>query len=167
MKNVFRNFDLFLSGAFLCVTVAVVIINVLLRYSPHGGFYWAEEVATLSFIWSVFVGSAAAYRCKMHIGIDIITKIGPPRFRTFVAILIDLMMLVINGYIVYLSILFSQANSLKRTPVLDIPALYVNLSLTVGFALIAAYAVVFLIRDMRQLVSPQASSTALKEGEQS
>ncbi len=49
-------------------------------------------------------------------------------------------MLAINGYIVYLSIFFIFANKLKRTPVLDLPALYVNLALTTGFTLMTAYA---------------------------
>ena len=154
-KTLIRNFDLVLAGFFLCITVLVVIVNVALRYLFHGGLFWAEEVATSSFIWSVFVGAAAAYRYKMHIGIDIVTKIGPQPWRAFIAVIIDSMMLIINGYIVYLSIFFIQSNKLKRTPVLDIPAFYVNLALTVGFALITVYALVFLYRDIRKLLSTQ------------
>ena len=154
-KQLFSNFDLILSGFFLCVTVLVVIINVALRYLSHGGIFWAEEVATTSFIWSVFVGSAAAYRYKMHIGIDLVSKFGPATWRSFIAVVIDMMMLVINGYIVYLSIFFINANRLKRTPVLDIPALYVNLALTVGFTLMVIYALGFLYRDLSKLFSSQ------------
>lgn len=69
---------------------------------------------------------------------------------------IDCMMLVINGYIVYLSIFFINANKLKRTPVLDIPALYVNLALTVGFTLMVLYALNFLYRDLRTLFGGQS-----------
>lgn len=154
-KQILCNFDLILSGFFLCITVLVVIVNVALRYLFQGGIFWAEEVATTSFIWSVFVGSAAAYRYKMHIGIDLVSKLGPPAWRCFIAVLIDIMMLVINGYIVYLSIIFINANSLKRTPVLDIPALYVNSALTVGFSLMVLYALGFLYRDIRILFSSQ------------
>ena len=150
-KQIIYNFDLILSGFFLCITVLVVIVNVVLRYLFQGGIFWAEEVATTSFVWSVFVGSAAAYRYKMHIGIDLVSKFGPVTWRSFIAVLIDLMMLVINGYIVYLSIFFMNANTLKRTPVLDIPAFYVNLALTVGFSLMVIYAVGFLYRDLRLL----------------
>lgn len=160
-KQVLYNFDLILSGFFLCITVLVVIVNVALRYLFHGGIFWAEEVATTSFIWSVFVGSAAAYRHKMHIGIDLVSKFGPARWRSFIAVLIDLMMLVINGYIVYLSIFFMNANKLKRTPVLDIPAFYVNLALTVGFALMVIYALGFLYRDLRTLFGTQETSSHL------
>jgi len=155
LKTLFRNFDLVLSGFFLCVTVLVVIVNVSLRYLFHGGLFWAEEVATSSFIWSVFVGSAAAYRYRMHIGIDFITKFGPRPWRALITVIIDALMLVINGYIVYLSIFFIHANKLKRTPVLDIPALYVNLALTVGFTLTTIYALSFLYRDICKLFGTQ------------
>ena len=130
----------------------VVIVNVALRYLFHGGLYWAEEVATTSFIWCVFVGAAAAYRYKMHIGIDLLSQFGPPSWRAFIGVVIDALMLMINGYIAYLSLLFIQANKLKRTPVLDIPALYVNLSLTVGFTLMTLYALAFLFRDIRAFI---------------
>lgn len=160
-KQILYNFDLILSGFFLCLTVLVVIVNVTLRYLFQGGIYWAEEVATTSFIWSVFVGSAAAYRYKMHIGIDLVSKFGPARWRSFIAVIIDVMMLAINGYIVYLSILFMNANKLKRTPVLDIPAFYVNLALTVGFSLMVIYALGFLYRDLRTLFATQETSPHL------
>lgn len=153
LKQFLRNFEIIVSGFFLCITVLVVIVNVALRYLPQGGLFWAEEVATTSFIWSVFIGAAAAYKHKAHIGIDIITNLGPPIWRKMVAILIDLMMVAINGYIVYLSFLFSQSNSLKRTPVLDIPAIYVNLALSTGFALMTFHALCFLYKDIRSLSS--------------
>ena len=155
-KFLFKNVDLFVSGFFLCITVAVVIVNVALRYLFQSGLFWAEEVSTTAFIWSVFVGSAAAYRYKMHIGIDMISQIGPQLWRNFIAVVIDLLMFIINGYIVYLSVLFIQANKLKRTPVLDIPAIYVNLALTVGFSLMAIYALGFLYSDLRKLFGPKA-----------
>lgn len=155
-KFLFKNFDLFVSGFFLCITVAVVIVNVALRYLFQSGLFWAEEVSTTAFIWSVFVGSAAAYRYKMHIGIDMISQIGPKVWRNFIAVVIDLLMLVINGYIVYLSVLYIQANKLKRTPVLDIPAVYVNLALTVGFSLMTIYALGFLFADLRKLFGNRA-----------
>jgi TRAP-type C4-dicarboxylate transport system permease small subunit len=154
-KTILRNFDLVLSGFFLCITVLVVIVNVALRYLFQGGMFWAEEVATSAFIWSVFVGAASAYRYKMHIGIDLAASFGPKAWRKFIRVVIDGLMFVINGYIVYLSIQFIQANKFKRTPVLDIPALYINLALTVGFSLMTVYALYFMYQDTRQLIDPQ------------
>lgn len=149
LKLVLGNFEVALSAAFLTVTVLVVIINVILRYGFKSGLFWVEEVATVSFIWSVFVGAAAAYRHKMHIGIDLITSLFPERVRELISIVINLLMVVINGYIVYLSFLFIQANRLKRTPVLDVPAVYVNAAIAVGFGLMTVHAVQFLIAEAK------------------
>lgn len=149
LKLVLGNFEVALSAAFLTVTVLVVIINVILRYGFRSGLFWVEEVATVSFIWSVFVGAAAAYRHKMHIGIDLITSLFPERVRELLSIIINLLMVLINGYIVYLSFLFIQANRLKRTPVLNVPAMYVNAAITVGFGLMTVHAVQFLIAEAK------------------
>ena len=149
VKSLFQNTEVVISGFFLSVTVLVVIINVILRYLFHGGLFWVEEVATTSFIWSVFIGMAAAYKYKMHIGIDIITTLFPERVRELISIIINFLMLLINGYICYLSTLMIQANKLKRTPVLDIPSIYVNLAITVGFGLMSFHALRFLISEVR------------------
>ncbi|MBB6479787.1 TRAP transporter small permease [Spirochaeta isovalerica] len=149
LKKFTQNFEVVFSGFFLLITVSVVIVNVILRYLFHSGLFWVEEVATTAFIWSVFVGAAAAYKYKMHIGIDIITKLFPEKVREIISIIINFMMIIINSYICYLSTLFIQANKLKRTPVLDIPALYVNLAITVGFGLMTIHAIRFLVIEIR------------------
>ena len=150
-KKILRNLEVLLSASFLSVTVIVVIINVILRYLFHGGLFWVEEVATTCFIWSIFIGAAAAYKYKIHIGIDLITKLFPERAREIVSIIINFLMFIINGYITYLSTLFIRANSLKRTPVLDVPAIYVNLAITVGFGLMTIYALRFVVIEGKLL----------------
>ncbi len=163
IKDILQNLELILSGFFLSVTVLVVILNVILRYGFQSGLFWVEEVATTSFIWSVFIGAAAAYKNKMHIGIDLITKLFPERIRELISIFINLLMVIINGYIFYLSTLFIKANSLKRTPVLDVPALYVNLAISVGFGLITFYAVIFLTREARLLLGGLKKSNSINQ----
>ena len=149
IKRKLQDFEVILSGFFLSVTILVVILNVILRYFFKGGLFWVEEVATTSFIWSVFIGAAAAYKYKMHIGIDLVTKIFPERGREFISIIINFLMVCINGYITYLSTILIRANTLKRTAVLDIPSIYVNLAITVGFGLITIHAVQNLIVEAR------------------
>ncbi len=158
-KWILSHAEVVISGVFLMITVLVVIVNVLLRYLFSGGLFWVEEVATASFIWSIFIGSAAAYRHNLHIGIDLITKLFNERVKEILALVINSLMVVINGYICYLSILMIQANKLKRTPVLDVPSIYVNLAITVGFFLITVHAVRFLITDILLLRSGKRVSS--------
>ena len=152
VKKILRNLDVAVSAVFLSVTVLVVITNVILRYVFQSGLFWVEEVATVSFIWSVFVGAAAAYRLKAHIGIDLVTRLFSERVREIVSIVISLMLAIINGYICYLSILFIGANQLKRTPVLDVPSVYVNLAITAGFGMITLYAIRVILGESRLLI---------------
>ena len=159
IKNNLKNIEVILSGFFLSVTVIVVIINVILRYLFKGGLYWVEEVATTSFIWSVFIGAAAAYKYKMHIVIDLITALFPERIRELISIIINALMILINGYIFYLSTLFIRANSLKRTPVLDIPAMYVNLAISAGFGRMTLHAIQFLYSETRLFFGSSAKES--------
>ncbi|MCF7943643.1 MAG: TRAP transporter small permease [Spirochaetia bacterium] len=161
----FQHAEVIVSGTFLMITILVVILNVILRYLFQGGLFWVEEVATASFIWSVFIGAAAAYKYKMHIGIDLITKLFSERVREIIAMIISFLMIVINGYIMYLSVLMIQANKLKRTPVLDIPAVYVNFAITVGFGLITIHAIQFFIKEI-QLFFTSPTNSRLKQNRQ-
>ncbi|HCS37494.1 MAG TPA: TRAP transporter small permease [Sphaerochaeta sp.] len=147
LNRLYKNLEVILSACFLSITVGVVILNVILRYVFDGGLFWIEEVATTAFLWSVFIGSAAAYKRKMHIGIDLITKLFPERVREVISSVINVLMAVINGYVCYLSILMINANKLKRTPVLDVPAMYINLAITVGFGLMTIHSIQFLITE--------------------
>ncbi len=158
LKQLAGNLDIIASSFFLLITVGVVIANVAFRYLLNGGFYWAEEISTTAFIWSVFIGSAAAYRCRMHIGIELFAKFCSPRIANISRIFIDLFMCIINGYIVKYSIVFCMGNSLKKTPVLDIPAIYVNLALTVSFSLITLYSLYFLWQDIALLLQKRSNN---------
>lgn len=163
IKKILQDYEVIISGIFLSVTVLVVIINVILRYLFQGGLFWVEEVATTCFIWSVFIGAAAAYKYKMHIGIDLITKLFPEKGRELISIFINLLMVVINGYICYLSTLFISQNSLKRTPVLDVPAIYINLAITVGFGLITLHAIQFLFTEARLFFGFSGNSSKISK----
>jgi TRAP-type C4-dicarboxylate transport system permease small subunit len=156
------NAEEIVSAAFLSVTVSVVILNVILRYGFRSGLFWVEEVATTAFIWSIFVGAAAVYKRKMHIGIDLVTRLFPESGRRLIVVVIDVMMITINSYVCYLSVLIIQSNRLKTTPVLNIPALYVNMAITVGFGLVTLHALYFLYSDMKLILT--AGTSAESEG---
>ena len=79
IKYLFKNIEEILSGLFLIIMVLLVILNVILRYVFNQGIYWAEEVATICFVWSVFVGASATYKHRMDIGIDFLIKRSSPR----------------------------------------------------------------------------------------
>lgn len=160
MNNLIKNFEEIVGGVFLTITTLVVILNVLLRYFFNTGLFWVEEVATTAFVWSVFVGCAAAYKRGMHIGIDVVTSLLPKSFQPFIEVIVHLLMIVINGYIFYLSIVFAKASSIKTTPVLDISSAWVSSAICVGFALMTFHAIRYFLRDIGRIMDKTARGGA-------
>ena len=72
VKYYLGNLEEIISGVCLVVMVGLVIVNVLLRFICNYSITWAEEVSTICFVWSVFVGASAVYKHKMDVGIDVL-----------------------------------------------------------------------------------------------
>ncbi len=150
------NIDEIISCTFLSFTIIIVIMNVIMRYFFNSPIRSAEEIATICFIWSVFVGGAAAYRKKMHMGIDILTQLLPEKYQEWIKLVVNTIMVVINGTFAYLSIKFSIASRMKPTAVLGISSLYVNLSLVLGFGLIFIYSISATLESLQNIKSTKS-----------
>jgi len=112
------------------------------------GIYWSEEVATICFVWFVFLGSSVAYRKNAHLGVDLLVKRLPGKIRVVVEIIVDIVLIVINVYLFYLSIKYVGKTYVKPTAVLAISSAYVSSSLIVSFGLCTLHAVVKLVKDV-------------------
>jgi len=152
IKFFIKNFEEIVCGTFITVMVSIVITNVISRYFFNSGIYWAEEVATISFVWSVFVGASATYKHKMNIGIDFLIKKGSVRFQKLTQLVVDVMLLIITGYILYLSLVFTKASAIKPTAVLGVSSVVVNGALVVGFGLMTIHAIRFLYQDILKFI---------------
>ena len=71
LGSVLVNLDAIITCVTLTLCTIVVNVNVLMRYFLKRPLYWSEEVATGLFVWTVFIGSAYAYRKHAHLGVDI------------------------------------------------------------------------------------------------
>ena len=151
-KLFLNNFELIFASLCVTATTLLVLMNVFLRYFMNTGIYWSEEVATMCFVWCIFVGSASAYKNGAHLGVDLLVKKLPKIPRAIVKILVDILLIAINGYILYLSIKFVSTSYQKPTAVLAISSAWVSSSLIVGFGLTTIYAIRDLIRDIVKTV---------------
>jgi TRAP-type C4-dicarboxylate transport system permease small subunit len=136
-----RNFEEIIAGTGLIITILAVAFNVVMRYFFSRSQNWAEEIASMGFAWVVFVGAAAVYKRKMHIGIDVFVNLLPVSLRTSLQWGMTAFFVVLNAYLTYLSAVFSLSAWTKPTHILLIPYTFVDLSATVGFALMTIHAV--------------------------
>jgi TRAP-type C4-dicarboxylate transport system permease small subunit len=78
----------------LCVAMAVMVVvvgaQVALRYGLNSSFDWADEVARLSFVWSIFLAIALGIKTGSHIGIEMVVAKFPAAVRGGVARIVAL-----------------------------------------------------------------------------
>lgn len=142
-----KNFEEILCGFFIMTMVVLVITNVLLRYIFNYSIFWAEEVSTICFVWAVFIGASATYKHKMDIGIDILITKAPVGFQNIMKVVVDVLLLLINGYIFYMSIVFTTIALKKPTAVLGVSSVVFNGALVVGFGLTTLHTLRFIYQD--------------------
>jgi TRAP-type C4-dicarboxylate transport system permease small subunit len=61
----------------VAVMVAVVFAQVVARYGLNASIGWADEIARLAFVTTVFLGIAVAVRARAHIGIELAAAVLP------------------------------------------------------------------------------------------
>lgn len=148
LKFILQNLEDLVASAFLIVTTVLVIINIIMRYILNSGLVWSEEVATGCFVWSVFIGAVAVFKHRGHVGVDLLVKRFPAVLQKAVRLITDLILVVLNGYMAYLSVLYIQTSYTKMTPVLGVSSAYISSSVLIAFVLMTIYTVKFVIGDL-------------------
>ncbi|MFQ3250338.1 MAG: TRAP-type C4-dicarboxylate transport system permease small subunit [Glaciecola sp.] len=148
INYVFKNLEEILCSIFIVTMISLVIINVFLRYLFGYAIFWAEEVATICFVWTVFIGASATYKHKMDLGIDVLITKMPKPIGDMLRFFMGWVLLAINGYIFYMAIVFTNIAWEKPTAVLGISSAVMNLALVVGFGLITFYTIRTIYRDI-------------------
>ena len=150
MKKIFYNLEELIAGFFLIITVTSVVLNVF-RAAGFGTISTSEEIATISFVWSVYIGAVACYKRKMHIGVDMLVQMFSDKGKKIFTIFLDVFLIVINSVILYLCVIFIMNSQEKPTPVLGISSNYLNIALLISFFLMVVHSLNFLYQDIKAL----------------
>jgi len=154
-KTFLRYFEEIFCACFLVTMISLVIVNVFLRYLFDYSIFWAEEVATICFVWCVFIGASATYKQKMDMGVDVLITRTPEHIEKFIRFVVSLILLAINGYIFYMAVVFTKIAWAKPTAVLGVSSAIVNSALIVGFGLITLHTLRFLVRDISNFLNKE------------
>ena len=150
LKVGLKNLDACFAGGLFAVTMVIVIINVFTRYLFNYIIPWGEEVATTCFVYTTFIGAAWCLRTHQHVGVDLLVEKLPGGARRVVHLLTDLIILVLNAYITYLSVLYTNSSRIKTMPILKVSSVWLNSALIIGFGLMTIYALFNCLRDVKE-----------------
>ena len=110
--------------------------------------FGSEEVATGCFVWSVFIGAVAVFKHRGHVGVDIIVKRMPQGMQKAIGLITDVILVALNGYMSYLSVIYISKSYTKMTPVLGISSVYISSSVLIAFVLMTVYSIKFVWQDV-------------------
>ena len=150
LKEFFQDFELYLGSVFISITIIVVIMNVFTRYVLKFTYFWAEEVAVGCFVWTIFLGTAAAYRKKALIGVEAIVILLPQKVRKFVQFIVYVLMTAISGVMCYFGFQYVYSSS-KITAALEISYSYINSAIVLSFGLMTLYSIIYTIQSLKEL----------------
>jgi TRAP-type C4-dicarboxylate transport system permease small subunit len=126
----------------LLAILVLVMIQVIVRFSPLGGWAWTGELARFSLMWLTFILSGYLLGRDQHISLDVIDHILSDRGRRAVVIFSHLVVAAICAALVYQGVDLVQAQSSIRSTAAEIPMSLVYAIPTVGFALTALRALI-------------------------
>lgn len=150
-KTIFSNLELIVASVLFCITLLLVMLNVITRYVFKTAIPWSEEFATGCFVWTAFIGAAACYKHRAHVGVDLLVNKLPLKGQNVVKIIIDVLLFVICIVYFYLSIKYIKRSARKPTPILGISSAYISFSLVLAFLDMSVWSVIFILRDLKSI----------------
>ncbi len=100
LKILDDKFEEYVLVASLIFTLALLFMQVVMRYVFQSSLSWSEELARYIFLWQIWLGTGLAVKHKKHIRVDVLMNyLSPAKQR----ILNDFVVVVWIGFIAYLA----------------------------------------------------------------
>lgn len=87
------NLERTLAGILLAAIVALITVNVFLRYAMNASLSWGEELTLWFFVWFIWIAVSLAFQRKQHIRIKVLTDTLGPNGRKAVDIFVSILIL--------------------------------------------------------------------------
>lgn len=98
-KIFLNNFEIYASTCCFFVLMVALTVQVVGRYVLQHSITWMEELATIMFVWMIYLGVSGAVSRRKHLRIDFLLDMMPFRGKRFCLILSNVIFAVFNVYI--------------------------------------------------------------------
>ncbi len=120
-------------GAMSCM----VFVSVVFRFVLNMPLSWSDELASLLFAWTTFVGAYVASRSRSHIAIDTLVIFLPPTVRRGLATCVDVCVLLLLALFVWQGAKLAMTTWSLEFPAMEISRGYLYLAFPIGAGLMA------------------------------
>ena len=103
-----QKIQIAVGGIMLAVFLVTVVFQMFSRYAGIAAT-WTEDVSMYSFIWAAFMGAGAMVHAKQHFAFTSISdSVKNPKIKSFLSIIIALIMLVFSLLMLYYGVLITK-----------------------------------------------------------
>lgn len=138
MKTVLANFWETLLAACVVILTAGVLLQVVLRYAIRTSVPAVEEIVSLSFIYTIFLGAAIGMKRAEHLNIDVLVRRVPSRFQRGVTLVTAAATGLFLAFVAKEGVAFVQDSYTQTTTYLNMPMSYAYAAIP-GSALLMLY----------------------------
>lgn len=136
------NFVLLVYRAVLMVLVAIIVLIVLMavfyRYVLNAPLIFSFDLATILFVWLVFLGLAQAAHEGAHMSVDLFTAMMPQALAKALAIAVRVLMIAIALFLIYYSFDLAMRTRMEIAS-MRISKIWVYMAVPVGFSIFCLY----------------------------
>ena len=152
LKKLWDNLEEYILVYSMMFSVALVFVQVIMRYVFSNSLSWSEELARYLFLWQIWLGASYAVKEHRHLRIEIIqdlikTRKGKICFELFVMVLwlgFSLFMVYEGSTLTKILVMRGQVS-----PAMRIPMAYAYASVPVGCALMSVRLCVEIVKSIR------------------
>lgn len=162
--NLLDRAERFMSVLFLSGIVLAILLQVFFRYVLNSPLIGPEELATLLYIWLVFIGADIALRRGEHVSIDMLVNIFPNKLRLVSFLVTQISMLTICVVIVIYGIPLLRLQATSRTAALRIPVYISSLPLVISAFLMTLNLMLRIVASVRKVLKAKKELGGEKVG---
>jgi TRAP-type C4-dicarboxylate transport system permease small subunit len=124
MKKILANFWEAILAACVVVLCVGVFMQVLLRYAIKVSFPAIEEIVSISFIYTIFLGAAVGMKRMEHLNIDFLLKRVSPGFQHVLRLVVAVGTALFLFFVVREGVGFVRDSYTQTTTYLNLPMSY-------------------------------------------
>jgi len=155
VRHYLRRIDFipeFLLGFTVFVATVAIFTQVVSRYVFNNPISWVDEFAVLIFAWMTFLGTAIAQKNNEHISIDIFARLLSKRAQTGLAIIMNILILMLLGFLFTEGIRLTLKTAGLKYPAMEISRGFLYMSIPTTMPLMGFYLIRIIITDIQTLI---------------
>lgn len=114
--------------------VCVMFAGVIARYFFQAPLFWGDEITIIFLVWMTMLSAPLLVKASENVAISALFELLGARLQNVLAITIDVVLILLFAYLLFLSVELSQKLGFASTPALRISEAVYGWAAIVGFA---------------------------------